>query len=154
MTHRKRALGARDGFTLVELLIVIVVIAVLAAIAIPRFVNSGLRSKESALHSDLKLVRNAIALFYADTGAYPYNFDGLSGTVAPSKGLDATGATVTIRAVDWHGPYLASVPTDPVSNQGLVYSSIASGSANTPTVGEVSSSAQGSDSSGTPYKNY
>ena len=59
------------GFTLVELLVVIVVLAVLAAIVLPKFMNSSVRSKESALKSDLKLMRNAVSLFQADTGKYP-----------------------------------------------------------------------------------
>ncbi len=45
------------GFTLVELLVVIVVLAVLAAIVLPKFMNSSTRSRESALKSDLKLLR-------------------------------------------------------------------------------------------------
>ena len=151
MTTQNLAPRPRSGFTLVELLVVIIVIAVLAAVAIPRFMNSSLRSKESALHGDLKLVRNAIAMFYADTGAYPYNFDGLTGANPPTKGLDATGATTTIRASDWKGPYLASMPTDPVSGLGLIYSG-STGSNNT--IGQVSSSAQGLDTNGIPYADY
>ena len=49
----------RNGFTLVELLVVIVVLAVLAAIVLPKFMDSSTRSKESSLKSDLKLMRNA-----------------------------------------------------------------------------------------------
>jgi general secretion pathway protein G len=138
----------RSGFTLVELLIVIIVIAVLAAIAIPKFVNSSARSKEASLHADLKLVRDAIERFHSDTSVYPASLDSLSATAAPSTGNDATGASVGINAPDWRGPYVASVPTDPVSSVGLTYS------VTSPTVGQVNSSASGNDSSGTPFSSY
>ncbi|MCL6624610.1 MAG: prepilin-type N-terminal cleavage/methylation domain-containing protein, partial [Fimbriimonadales bacterium] len=63
----------KKGFTLVELLIVIIIIAILAAIVVPKFADSGLRSKEAALKSNLKLLRNAVELFKADTAACPAN---------------------------------------------------------------------------------
>ncbi|MCX6341865.1 MAG: prepilin-type N-terminal cleavage/methylation domain-containing protein, partial [Fimbriimonadales bacterium] len=75
----------KKGFTLVELLIVIIIIAVLAAIAIPKFSSSSQRSKESSLRANLKLVRNAIDLFRADTGAFPASLAGLTGTGAATK---------------------------------------------------------------------
>lgn len=75
--------GNRRGFTLVELLIVIIIIAVLAAIAIPKFANSGVRSKESALKANLKLYRNAVELFRNDTGAFPDKLADLTVTTAP-----------------------------------------------------------------------
>ncbi len=79
----------RSGFTLVELLIVIIVIAVLAAIAIPKFVSASERSKESSLHADLKLVRNAVALFQNDTGYYPAVITDIAATTAPASGKDS-----------------------------------------------------------------
>ncbi|HLK15779.1 MAG TPA: prepilin-type N-terminal cleavage/methylation domain-containing protein [Fimbriimonadaceae bacterium] len=146
--QRNNRIGRSSGFTLVELLIVIIVIAVLAAIAIPRFINSSARSKEASLHSDLKLVRDAIERFHSDTSVFPPSLDALSSTIAPSTGLDATGASVGINAPDFHGPYVASVPLDPVSASGLNYS-VTAGS-----VGAVSSSASGTDSSGIPFSSY
>ena len=143
--------GRSAGFTLVELLIVIILIAVLAAIALPRFVNSGLRAKESALRSDLKLVRDAIDRFQSDTGAFPANLDSLTALIAPARGLDPTGASILISAADWRGPYLASIPADPVSTQGLTYS-LSAGSGNS--VGQLTSSAPGTDSSGIPFRYY
>ena len=128
-----------------ELLIVVIVISVLSAIALPRFINSGVRSKEASLKADLKIYRNAIQLFSNDTGAYPATLNALSASAAPSSGLDNTGAVRAIAAADWKGPYLDTVMNDPVSSAGFTYS-VAS-----PTVGKVTSSAAGNATDGTPY---
>ena len=136
----------KKGFTLVELLIVIIIIAVLAAIAIPKFSNSSTRSKESSLRANLKLVRNAIDLFRADTGAYPANMAGL--TTLPTSGLNASAATCTIVATDWRGPYLQAVPVDPVSGSAMTYGTSATD------VGTVKSSATGNGLDGTAYSSW
>lgn len=104
--------NSRKAFTLVELLIVIIIIAVLAAIAIPKFSNSSTRSKEAALRSNLKLVRNAVELFRADTGLLPSALADLSATTAPANGLNSSAASTAITASDWRGPYLQEVPKD------------------------------------------
>ncbi|MHB8635895.1 MAG: prepilin-type N-terminal cleavage/methylation domain-containing protein [Fimbriimonadaceae bacterium] len=138
----------RRAFTLVELLIVIIIIAVLAAIAIPRFVNSSERSKEAALHGDLKLVRDAIERFNNDTGTYPATLDALVASAPPNSGLNTSGGSAPIHTTDWRGPYLATIPSDPVSGSQLTYSE-------DPTdIGQVRSSAQGDDSTGTPFRSY
>lgn len=138
----------KRGFTLVELLIVIVILAVLAAIAIPRFMDSGTRSKEASLKSDLKLVRNAIELFHNDTGAWPAATSDLAVTTAPTAGKDNAGAAKTINSGDYKGPYMQTVPTDPVSGSALTYSTTS------PTVGKVSSSASGNGLDGTAYSTW
>ncbi len=127
----------RRGFTLVELLVVIVVLAVLAAIVLPKFVGAGQRSRESALRADLKLLRNAISAFNADTSVYPATLADLAATAAPASGKTAAGADQNITASDWHGPYIEEVPTDPINAAAFSYS-VAAGS-----VGKVSSSANG-----------
>jgi type II secretion system protein G len=127
----------RRGFTLVELLVVIVVLAVLAAIVLPKFVGASQRSRESALRADLKLLRNAVSAFNADTGTYPASLADLAATTAPAAGKSATGTDVNITASDWHGPYIEEVPTDPISSGAFGYST-ASGSA-----GKVTSAATG-----------
>ena len=137
--------GNGRGFTLVELLVVIVVLAVLAAIVLPKFMDSGTRSKEAALRSDLKLVRNAVALFQTDCGSYPASLSALTATTAPAKGKDNAGVDANITAANWHGPYLQSVPTDPVSGTAFTYSTT-SGS-----VGTVTASATGNGLDGTAY---
>ena len=67
----------RKGFTLIEMLIVIVVIAILALIVIPRLLGAGRRAKESALRGDLQQLRNAIQQFEADCGDFPLTLDQL-----------------------------------------------------------------------------
>jgi len=130
-------------------LIVIVILAVLAAIAIPRFMNSGSRSKEASLHGDLKLCRNAIQTFQNDTSAYPASISDLTATTAPTSGVDGTaGGSKAIAPSDFHGPYMVAIPTDPVSGNALTYSTTAG------SVGKVSSSATGSDSDGNAFSGY
>ncbi len=138
----------QKGFTLVELLVVVVVLAVLAAVVLPKFVNSGQRSKESALKSDLNLLRNAVQLFKTDTGAFPKTLSDLSATSAPAKGLDSGGADATITASDWHGPYIDTLPKDPVSGSDFTYT------ATSPGVGTVKSSATGNGQDGTAYSSW
>lgn len=72
------------GFTLVELLIVVIILAILAAIVIPQFSSATVDAQESALDSNLSALRSAIELYKAQHGGkYP-------GAVA------ATGATCTV----------------------------------------------------------
>lgn len=138
----------RRGFTLVEVLVVIVVLAVIAAIVLPKFVNSGLRSREAALKSNLRIVREAINLFQTDTGLFPASLDDLSATTAPPKGLTSSGALADIDPADWNGPYLESVPNDPISGEELIYKTAGVG------VGRVISSASGTASDGTAYSSW
>lgn len=142
------SLVRRRGFTLMELLIVIIVIAVLAAIALPKFINSGLRSKEASLKSDLKIYRNGIQLFLNDTGSYPATLSALSATSAPASGLDASGAVKSIVAADWKGPYIDAIMNDPVSSNAFNYSTTS------PSVGKVTSSASGNATDGTAYSSW
>jgi general secretion pathway protein G len=59
------------GFTLIELMTVITIIAILAAIAIPMYQHSVTRAKEAALLEDLYQMRDALDKYYADHGEYP-----------------------------------------------------------------------------------
>lgn len=139
----------RQGFTLIELLVVIVVIAVLAMIVIPKFTDSGRRSKEASMRSDLSQMRSAVATFQTDTGAYPATLADLAATTAPTGGLSSSGGAATITATDWHGPYLTNgVPTDPVSNAAFTYAVTGT------TTGKVSSSATGNGLDGTAYSTW
>ncbi|TBO30490.1 prepilin-type N-terminal cleavage/methylation domain-containing protein [Aquabacterium lacunae] len=59
------------GFTLIELLVTLAVIATLLSLVAPRFVDSLGRADEAALKTNLRLTREALDKFKADTGAYP-----------------------------------------------------------------------------------
>lgn len=61
---------ARDGFTMIELLVVIVIIGVLAAIAMPRFADSKRKAYVAAMKSDLRNVVSAAESHFADDGTY------------------------------------------------------------------------------------
>lgn len=131
-----------------ELLIVIIVIAVLAAIALPRFVNSGLRSRESSRRADLRHYWNAVLLFSNDCGAWPAQLSDLTAASAPANGVDSAGAPRAIGAGNWHGPYVDSLVNDPVSQTPFTYSTTS------PTVGRVTSSAGGNALDRTAYSSW
>jgi type IV pilus assembly protein PilA len=62
----------RKGFTLIELLIVVAIIGILAAIAIPQFSSYRAKAYNSAAQSDLKNTKTALEAFFADNQKYPY----------------------------------------------------------------------------------
>lgn len=102
------------GFTLIEMLIVIVVIAILALIVIPRLLGAGRKAKEASLKGDLHQLRNAIQQFEADCGDYPAALVDLV-----TEPTDATGGSgLDLDLVAWQGPYLRTsqpdtLPEDP-----------------------------------------
>jgi general secretion pathway protein G len=59
------------GFTLMELMVVMAIIASLLTLALPRYFHSVERSKEAVLRQDLAIMRDAIDKFFADRGRYP-----------------------------------------------------------------------------------
>lgn len=107
MTFSKFA-ARRRGFTLIEMLIVIVVIAILALIVIPRIMGAARRAKESTLRGNLHEIRTAIGHFEADCGCFPTDLDALIATTAPTDGVDAEGETIKIPENSYEGPYLST----------------------------------------------
>lgn len=134
----------KRAFTLVELLVVVVLIAVLALIAVPKFMNSGQRAREAALRADLKLYRNALELFVNDTGLNPTLLTDLTATTAPATGTTPGGAAgATLDATLWFGPYMYTIQPDPTAPlDAWTYSD---------TAGTVASSNPGNGLDGTAY---
>ena len=94
------------AFTLVEMLLVLVILAVLAAIVIPKVSGRSQQAKITAAQSQISSIEMALDAFEVDTGFYPQGSAGLNALVdQPSN------------AQNWKGPYLKTgVPADPWGN--------------------------------------
>jgi general secretion pathway protein G len=75
LVSRRRCVAG--GFTLLELLVVMTLIGILAAIAIPAVVQYPIRAKEAVLRTNLRTLRDALEQFYGDKGHYPAALDEL-----------------------------------------------------------------------------
>lgn len=64
----------KKAFTLIELLIVVAIIGILAAIAVPNFINAQTRASLARVQSDLRAVETALEAYRVDNNAYPYPF--------------------------------------------------------------------------------
>ncbi|GAC1442278.1 MAG: hypothetical protein NVS2B3_08250 [Vulcanimicrobiaceae bacterium] len=62
---------AQDGFTLVELMVVVAIIALLAAVVIPNFVHARAQAAVSQTEANMKQISTALELYYADNQSYP-----------------------------------------------------------------------------------
>jgi general secretion pathway protein G len=108
---------AKSGFTLVEILIVVVILGILAAIVIPQFTDASTEAKTSSLCSDLQTVRSQIELYKIQHN------DNLPGAGTASFVLAMTGQTDQAGAVGTDfGPYLQKIPTNPFAlvNESVV----------------------------------
>jgi prepilin-type N-terminal cleavage/methylation domain-containing protein len=96
----------RAGFTLVELLIVIIIIAVLASIAVPKFTKAWRASSEARLRENIREYRAAIERFRNDTGLYPATVSDIRAQSKPATGLTEAGVSQPIPPGSWQGPYM------------------------------------------------
>jgi general secretion pathway protein G len=106
--NRKR--NRRSAFTLIELLLVMVILVVLAAIVLPRFTGRSEEAKLKAAKTQISMLDTALDLFENDCGRMPSSDEGLAALVQAPSG------------VEWKGPYLkqGGVPADPW-NRPYVY---------------------------------
>lgn len=77
MVAAERRRDGQRGFTLIELIIVMAIIATLAAIAVPRYVQMVKKAKEATLQEDLHVLRNAIDSYTVDKEKAPQSLDEL-----------------------------------------------------------------------------
>ncbi|PRX31142.1 type II secretion system protein G (GspG) [Orenia metallireducens] len=104
MNKLRRRMKAEEGFTLIELMIVIAVIGVLAAIAVPKMSGVTGKAKVAQVQADFKAVQSALEMYYAEHQAYPtlaqltssdYIGSDLSGKLAATKSSTDYGYSVT-----------------------------------------------------------
>ncbi len=105
----------RNGFTLVEILIVVVILSILAAIVIPQFSDASDQARVSTLMSDLQTVRSQIQLYKLQHSALPGTVTGVTFVQAMTGYTSTDGklATVQAPATGLWGPYLQKMPKNP-----------------------------------------
>jgi len=77
------------GFTLVELLIVAIILAILAAIVVPQFASTTVDAQEAALKSNLSAIRGAVSLYRQQHGEYPAALTSVAGACTGTAGTGA-----------------------------------------------------------------
>lgn len=119
------------GFTLIELLVVMSIIAMLLALAAPRYFNSVDKSKEAMLKQTLVITREALDKYYGDNGRYP---DDLEMLVSRK--------------------YLRKLPFDPVTGSSSTWIVVPPDNPEKGAVFDVRSGAEGESRQGAPFKDW
>lgn len=121
--------GFVKGFTLMELLIVMTLLALIAAIAVPVVSNSVNRAKEATLKEDLQVMRKIIDDYYADVGSYPESLK----VLVEKK-------------------YLRKIPVDPFTERDDTWVEVYAENQNG--IIDIKSGAEGSNSDGSAYRDW
>jgi general secretion pathway protein G len=105
-TNRNRA-ARGAGFTLIEVMVVVIILGILAATIIPQFGQTVQNAKVTRAKSDIQTLENALERYYLTMSRYPSTEEGLRVLVEPPQGEASK---------DWSGPYVKQLPPDPWGN--------------------------------------
>ena len=115
----------RNGFTLVEVLIVTVILALLAAIVLPEFSNASAIARASMLRDDLRIMRSQIMVFKAQHNGVSPGYPNCDTSHAPTaetladhivKASNTDGQTADVGTVGYdYGPYMREIPENPIN---------------------------------------
>ncbi len=119
------------GFTLVELLVVLAILALLLGVAVPRYFGSLERSRETVLKENLFQLRESLDRYFSDTGRYPDRIDDL----------------VTRR-------YLRAAPVDPLTGSTTTWIVVPPADLDKGAVYDIRSGAAGKAKDGTAYRDW
>jgi general secretion pathway protein G len=102
--HHRNPIGTLrpQGFTLVEMLLVLVILATLAAIVYPKVMGRSKQASFTAAQTQISSFKSAIDTFEVDNGYYPKGRNGLMDLIQQPRDT-----------VNWHGPYIDQIPQDP-----------------------------------------
>ena len=122
--EKGHTMKAKNGFTLVEILIVVVILGILAAIVIPQFTEASNEAKQSSLCCDLQTLRSQIELYKIQHNDTPPT---IAGFIKQMTGYtDVDGDVMTAAGPNIYGPYIQKIPMnqfnddDTVQNDGNV----------------------------------
>src|SRR5204863_1004570 len=103
ITHHTSRITSQKAFTLIELLLVLVILGILAAIVVPKFAGRTEQARQTAAQSQIATVSTALDAFEVDNGYYPKGKNGLQDLVVQPRD-----------AHNWKGPYMKNaIPNDP-----------------------------------------
>ena len=109
MSQSKVYLPARSaGFTLIEIMVVLVILGLLAAIIVPSVMDRPDQAREIRLAQDIRALDSALKMYRLDNFNYPAQTPGLDALVTKPDGVNT-----------WRGPYIESLPADPWGNPYL-----------------------------------
>jgi len=114
-----------NGFTLVEIMIVVIILGILAAIVIPQVSSASVEARENMLRENLRILRVQIACYMVQHHDTAPGYPGGDTSQAPTtddfvaqltRFTDAWGNTSDVRTAEFcYGPYLREIPENPVS---------------------------------------